>query len=298
MIRTRHSLILVILAFAATLVSAEELEHTLRKGETLYSIAQRYGVSVGQLLEYNGISEPSRLAVGTEIAIPNAYRVESGDTYYSIARNNGITVERLLEANNRSREDLLVAGETLYVPQGGQRGSENGGGGARTAARSGESGAESGGESARSGAGAAGSRTGSARMASASNLSDVQVANAMANRDLEWPLPGNRSPRSGKFPGITISGSAGDPVMSVASGRVVYAGPYTAFGKVVFIQTNSGYIYVYAGQGELAVSVGDVVSAGMRIGTLGAAPAAEEPRLYFSVWKNDSYIDPRNAPRG
>jgi lipoprotein NlpD len=95
-----------------------------------------------------------------------------------------------------------------------------------------------------------------------------------------------------------IRGDRGASVVAVSSGRVVYAGPHTAFGKVVFVQSNLGYIYVYAGQKELRVSVGDRVTAGMEIGNLGSAPAADGPSLYFSVWKNDRFVDPANAPRG
>jgi lipoprotein NlpD len=101
----------------------------------------------------------------------------------------------------------------------------------------------------------------------------------------------------GKLPGVSIHGSVGDDVLSVSSGRVIYAGPYTTFGRVVIVQSGGGYIYVYGGNRSLTVSVGDLVRPGTTIGELGEAPDGGKSRLYFSVWKNDRFVDPSRAPR-
>jgi murein DD-endopeptidase MepM/ murein hydrolase activator NlpD len=48
--------------------------HTVVAGETIYHIAQEYGVSVGRLMAANGISDPRELRVGQSIVIPGSYR--------------------------------------------------------------------------------------------------------------------------------------------------------------------------------------------------------------------------------
>jgi murein DD-endopeptidase MepM/ murein hydrolase activator NlpD len=48
--------------------------HTVVAGETVYHIAQEYGVSVGRLMAANGLSDPRELRVGQTIVIPGSYR--------------------------------------------------------------------------------------------------------------------------------------------------------------------------------------------------------------------------------
>jgi murein DD-endopeptidase MepM/ murein hydrolase activator NlpD len=48
--------------------------HTVAAGETIYHIAQEYGVSVGRLMVANGLSDPRELRVGQTIVIPGSYR--------------------------------------------------------------------------------------------------------------------------------------------------------------------------------------------------------------------------------
>jgi lipoprotein NlpD len=297
----RLPLFITVVLFCAVAAGSAELTHTVEKGQTVYSIARRYHVPVSLLLEENDIQDPSKLSVGTALVIPQIYRVERGDTYYSIAHEHGISVDRLLEANDRTRGDVLRYDETLFIPASGS----GSGDGANNVARNSGSGTDSGsagqagsdgdeGRSTRSTSRDASSRSGAQEFPTVARTVRPEGGRAGA----EWPVSGQRSQRSGKFPGVMIRGDRGASVVAVSSGRVVYAGPHTAFGKVVFVQSSLGYIYVYAGQKELRVNVGDRVTAGMEIGNLGSAPAADGPSLYFSVWKNDRFVDPASAPRG
>jgi lipoprotein NlpD len=112
-----------------------------------------------------------------------------------------------------------------------------------------------------------------------------------------WPVEGDRFTFSGKFPGIAIMGERGKPVMAVAAGRVIYSGPHSTLGKVTFVQHPRGYIYIYGGNETLLVSTGEEIKTGQQLGTLGITPVIQKPQLYFSVWKDGSYIDPASAPR-
>ncbi len=259
---------ILFLAIILTLpLSAEPLRHTMQRGETLYSIARRYNVAVDTLVDINGIDDPTGLSVGTILLVPGQYTVKPGDTYYGIARRYGLGVDELLEMNGRSESTVLRVGESLYVPQADQ-------------AIAGNS------PSAR---GPITTRTTYPRVAATINPGEVGS---------QWPHPGPRAPMDGKLPGIVIEGQEGDPVWSISSGRVIYAGPYSAFGRVVFVQNADGYIYVYGGNDDLAVSVGDFVTPGTELGILGAAVPNQRANLFFSVWKNNRFIDPTGAPRG
>ena len=120
----------------------------------------------------------------------------------------------------------------------------------------------------------------------------------MCSSDLVWPVAGNRRTLDGKLPGVLIRADRGTTVHAISSGRVVYAGPHTTFGNVVFIQSSQDYIYVYGGQEAIGVEVGELIEAGAAIGTVGISPSEGTAALYFSVWRNDRFIDPESAPRG
>jgi membrane-bound lytic murein transglycosylase D len=110
---------------------AASTAHTVRRGETLASIARRYGVSATQLASLNGVRNPNALRAGQRLDIPGAnggasaaaarasartYTVRRGDTVSSIARRHGVSVRDLLAANNLSRSGHIRAGQKLRVP--------------------------------------------------------------------------------------------------------------------------------------------------------------------------------------
>lgn len=128
--------------------------HTVAAGETLYSIAHRYSISVETVMADNPTVDPSQLAVGTRLYIrksdigsveaaqvkdewesyrdnlntvaPDGYEyhiVQAGETVYSLSRRYGMTEEELLALN--ALPDGLKAGGLILVPsQSGKRESE------------------------------------------------------------------------------------------------------------------------------------------------------------------------------
>ena len=103
--------------------------YIVRQGDTLYSIASRFGVSVNELRSYNNLSG-NVLSVGQQLYIPtgqvvedivgtdyDTYVVVSGDTLYGIASRYGVSPSELRRINNLSSDTLLV-GQQLLVPTG------------------------------------------------------------------------------------------------------------------------------------------------------------------------------------
>ncbi|RKD30536.1 LysM peptidoglycan-binding domain-containing protein [Thermohalobacter berrensis] len=101
----------------------------IKSGDTLYSIARFYNVSLADLIEANPGIDPNRLSVGQVICIPLAtppvtcpegtttYTIQRGDTFYSIARRYGITVRELREANPNINPNALLIGQKICIPQ-------------------------------------------------------------------------------------------------------------------------------------------------------------------------------------
>ena len=99
--------------------------HVVRAGDSLYSIAQDYGVSIARLMADNQLPDPSRLAVGQTIVVrypQEVYTVQSGDTLDSIARETGVPVRTLLQNNPNLRgESTIYPGQTLVLRYRGEK---------------------------------------------------------------------------------------------------------------------------------------------------------------------------------
>jgi LysM repeat protein len=108
--------------------------HIVRRGESLYRIALRYGVSYQTLAAANGIANPNRIYVGQRLVIPGrgtapgtpsppssgqTYTVRRGDTLSAIAIRFGVSLWSLARANGISNPSLIYVGQVLRIPSGG-----------------------------------------------------------------------------------------------------------------------------------------------------------------------------------
>ena len=87
--------------------------YTVKTGDTLYSIAKRYNISVNELKSANNLMSNS-LSVGQQLIIPTnntIYIVKAGDTLYSIARENNITVQEIIDKNGLNNNIIYVGQE-------------------------------------------------------------------------------------------------------------------------------------------------------------------------------------------
>lgn len=97
--------------------------YTVKSGDSLWSIAKKYNVSVSDLKEANGLTS-SMLTIGDVLKIPvieeeepkeNVYVVKSGDSLYKIAQNYDTTVSELMQLNNLTSTSLSI-GQILEIP--------------------------------------------------------------------------------------------------------------------------------------------------------------------------------------
>lgn len=96
--------------------------YTVSPGDSMYSIAKKYGVTLSDLERFNRLPDNTRLAVGEDILIPvkgTVHDVKSGDSLYSIALHHGISLEDLINANPDLRPPYTIyPGDIIMIPQG------------------------------------------------------------------------------------------------------------------------------------------------------------------------------------
>lgn len=93
--------------------------HVVQPGQTLYGIADAYGVNMDTITEANQLSAPGRLVIGQTLVIPvvgQYYWVQQGDSFYSIAKRFGLKASELAEVNGLTLNQPLQAGFRLYIP--------------------------------------------------------------------------------------------------------------------------------------------------------------------------------------
>ncbi len=94
--------------------------HTIKDGETLFSISRLYNVTVKELCRLNRIDKTRMIQVGEKLKVTSFTKpqtnvrnasyhiVVKGDTLYAIARHYGITVEMLKQLNNLTSNEILI----------------------------------------------------------------------------------------------------------------------------------------------------------------------------------------------
>lgn len=96
-----------------------ENEYIVKKGDSLWSIATKYGITVNDLKEYNNL-KTNLISVGKvlkipEVSIENIYVVKKGDSLWSISKKFNTTVNELKVLNNLT-SNLLSINQKLLVP--------------------------------------------------------------------------------------------------------------------------------------------------------------------------------------
>ena len=105
--------------------------YTVRRGDTLWDIAQRYGTTVSELVRLNNIQNPSLIHPGQVLRIPKnqnngsgqtppgstrTYTIRRGDTLWDIAQRYGTTVSGLVRLNNIQNPNIIYPGEVIHIP--------------------------------------------------------------------------------------------------------------------------------------------------------------------------------------
>ncbi len=109
-----------------------------------------------------------------------------------------------------------------------------------------------------------------------------------------WPTKGKviSGFNEGGNKGIDIAGTKGQPIVAAAPGKVIYSGSdLRGYGKLVIIKHNNTYLSVYANNSNIVVKEGQQVSAGQKIAEMGDTDS-NVVKLHFEIRQQGKSVDP------
>ncbi len=248
---------------------------TVKKGDTLYSLARKHGVPVRSLIAANGVAPPYALAIGQKLRLPTSltHTVRRGDTGYGISRRYGVNLAALMRVNNIRKPYRLAVGQILKLPGGAQRVVTT----------------------------ASANTTAPARARSV----PLPAPPARSKSGFRWPVEGALASRFGPKEGglhndgINIVAQQGTPVRSAEAGVVVYASnALEGYGNLLLLKHADGWLTAYAHNERLLVNKGDRIEKGQVIARVGATGGVTEPQLHFEIRKGRRALDPLDYLQG
>ena len=231
--------------------------YTVKRGDTLYSIALEHGVDPRELAQWNGLDDPTRLRVG------QALRVRSSPSSAPVVTATA-EPERAAAQVGPARIIGRVESRPLEsLPPLPPRSP---------------------------------ARPELARMEPPPKVELAKSATPApaAYSQFIWPVKGKvlaefAEPRR---KGIDIDGRPGDPIVAAAPGHVTYIGSgIPGMGKLVVLKHENGFITVYAHNRTILVKEKQAVARGQRIAELGSTDS-ERPKLHFQIRKGAAAVDP------
>ncbi|WP_374344178.1 peptidoglycan DD-metalloendopeptidase family protein [Azonexus sp.] len=260
--------------------------YTVKRGDTLYRIAQEHGVDYRDVAAWNGLANPSAIKEGQSLRVaPPAQPETSGAVVANPVAIGGGIESRPLDQPSASTAVQAAPPPAVLADNGKLK-------------REPRVGKEPYSDEAYARFNPSSPTAGNAPAASATRPEATPPAAATpASPDdvpWHWPAPGKvigvYSESGNK--GLDLVGKAGDPVLAAGDGKVVYAGSgLRGYGELVIVKHNATFLSAYAHNRKILVKEGQTVSRGQKIAEMGSTDA-DMVKLHFEIRKNGKPVDP------
>lgn len=244
--------------------STKVVQHRVARGETLYSIAWRYGLDYRGVAKVNNIDGNFSIFPGQIILLDDKPKATIKSSGASARRSSSTAIKRKTyrqaskkNTNNESKDVI-------------ERKHQNNN---KTSTRS-------------------------EKEAITAGSSSVFYS-PKQKIFWRWPSSGkvitNFYSKTDLKKGIDIAGKKGESVLAAASGKVVYAGSgLRGYGKLVIIKHSDEFLSAYAHNHRLRVKEGDIVKTGQRIADIGTTGTGtnSRPKLHFQIRRDGKPVDP------
>ena len=270
--------------------------YTVRRGDTMFSIALDHGLDYKELAAWNNLDDPNRIRPGQQLRIkPPAGASEAPVTVRPITSAGKVEVRPL---GTRAAPGTEPAATTPGVPETVKSGPvarklpytpENVALLQRADVQKPPAPAPS--------TGPALAPAPAAPPPAATKPEPDKPEAAGDDEDkVEWGWPAQGKVVAGfseaSNKGLDIAAKMGDPVIASAPGRVVYSGSgLRGYGKLVIIKHNKTYLSAYAHNKDILVKEGQSVVKGQKIAEVGNTDS-DTPKLHFEIRKLGKPVDP------
>ncbi|MBP6989697.1 M23 family metallopeptidase [Candidatus Shapirobacteria bacterium] len=251
----------------SNLPKGEIVEYRVVEGDTISSIAQKFGVSIDTILWENNLKSVEAIKPKQIIRILPVtgvrHTVKRGETIYSIAKYYGVDSQNIIDYpfNSFSNDETfaLVAGQELIVPEGIKPKEI-----------------------------ITGTRYVAQRVA--------PVMGVVGEGNFMRPTSGVISQKySWYHPAIDIANASNPAVVAAATGSVVLAGWNAGgYGNCVVVDHGNGFqtLYAHLLNNSIVVKAGDKVSQGQKLGTMGSTGRSTGTHLHFEIKSGNGKLNP------
>ena len=240
------------------------VSYEVQPGDTISSIAEKFGVSMDTVLWENDLTQTSKIKPGQTLGILSvtgvSHKVQKGDTVYSISKKYDASPQAIVDfpyntfVNDETFE--LAIGDVIVVPDG--------------------------------------VKPNVVPVSPRIRQITPDAGSVTALGVFVWPTNGSITQRfSWYHPGIDIANKSLPNVLAADAGTVVFAGWDSAgYGNMILIDHGNGYKTRYAHLSRIYVVVGQTVNRGAAIGKMGSTGHSTGPHLHFEVFRSGGRLNP------
>ncbi|HHT74242.1 MAG TPA: peptidoglycan DD-metalloendopeptidase family protein [Firmicutes bacterium] len=231
------------------------LVHTVQSGETLWDIAQAYGITVDSIVSANDLTNPNRLRVGQKLEILTVkgvlHEVSAGESLWEIAQRYKVSIDDIVEVNSIADPSRIQPKTKLIIP-------------------------------------------GATRVLRSDALVVNGQLQKAFDWPVIGRISSSFGPRWGRMHnGMDIAVNTGTPVKAAADGRVTFAGWNGGYGILVIVDHGNGVETRYAHNSRVNVKVGQQVSRGQVVAYSGNTGNSTGPHVHFEIRYRNNPVNPR-----
>jgi len=262
---TRGCCILLMLGCLWACSPPRGVYHVVQPGQTLYQISRSYEVEESYLARINGISDPTKLAVGQRVFIPGASSQRRVPATVSTSRPSAQSRPAPKKLKKTAKP---VTNKPVARPQ------------VKTATTP------------------AKQRPKAVADTGKTETRKQSKAPVRKKGTFLWPARGRIVKNFGgkgkkASNGVEIAVRKGTAVTSAAAGKVIYSGNgISGYGNLIILQHDDSFYSVYGFNSRNLVDAGGFVSKGQKIALSGVPPSGGTPRLYFEVRYGKRPVNP------
>ncbi len=258
---------------AADVVAKYNGSYTVKKGDSLSTIAREVKVPVAELQQVNGITDVRKVKPGATLKVPGGSAATT-----TVADGEPAKVPAAVVAKETA---ATIPSSTQPVILNGSE---------RKVAAATDSASDAGGQSATAVAPVANAKVAQAAPAA--------VAASGTNK-LRWPVKGKVIGNFGPRPdgthndGVNLSVPMGTEIHAAEAGVVAYAGSeLKGYGNLILVRHDNGWITAYAHSEEMLAKRGDKVKRGQVIAKAGKSGQVDQPQVHFELRQGSKPVDP------